>query len=254
MPREQNVGAAGGGSEVWTSAVSVKEQVLLARLGYEPLDAVLGYALQPAPLLLMGGSDGLEMWEVNRALQQAFAQARERMVSDARRAGAAGIVEIELAVSRHADGGRMLECWMRGTAVRARSPVRGGSFFTTTLSGREAWVLSQAGYQPQALVFASSVWYVGRPGLGTWLRRLTSNIEIAAPTQAVYTAREQVVARLQEDAVHAGAAGIVGIDLVLQERAWGCNTIQLLATGNAIAPRDGIPTLPEPALVVGTER
>ena len=100
---------------------------------------------------------------------------------------------------------------------------------TSDLSVDELGLLDNLGATPLGLVLGSSIYHVG------WQRaRLMENMELTALTQAMHTARELAVERMEAEALACDADGIVGVRLVVQPPAWGPGLIEFLAVGTAI--------------------
>jgi len=55
----------------------------------------------------------------------------------------------------------------------------------------------------------------------------------------MYNARELAMARMQAEADHLGADGIVGVDLKMQMYAWGQGVLEFIATGTAVRHLSG---------------
>ena len=66
--------------------------------------------------------------------------------------------------------------------------------------------------------------------------RWSRNQELQVLTQAMYNARELAMARMQAEADHLGADGIVGVQLRIQRYAWGQGVLEFIATGTAVRP------------------
>jgi uncharacterized protein YbjQ (UPF0145 family) len=92
---------------------------------------------------------------LERRWAEGFAAAFDRMVQEAARLGAHGIVGIADRVHRVADA-RILEFHLTGTAVGAEgvAPPDGGVLFTTFLAGQRLVKLVEAGFVPVAAVAA----------------------------------------------------------------------------------------------------
>ena len=66
-------------------------------------------------------------------------------------------------------------------------------------------------------------------------------------TQALYSARELAMVRMEEEADELGADGIVAVRLTLNVHAWGANVIEFLAIGTAVkSDQPGLPRRREP--------
>lgn len=101
--------------------------------------------------------------------------------------------------------------------------------FTSDLSVSEYVLLGEAGFEPLGFVVGSSIYHVGIQ-IGRW----NQNQELQVITQAMYNARELAMARMQGEADHLGADGIVGVNLKMQMYAWGQGVLEFVATGTAV--------------------
>ncbi|HEX4254766.1 MAG TPA: heavy metal-binding domain-containing protein, partial [Streptosporangiaceae bacterium] len=104
-----------------------------------------------------------------------------------------------------------------------------GGVFTSDLSVSEYVLLGEAGFEPLGFVVGSSIYHVGMQ-VGRW----SQNQELQVLSQAMYNARELAMARMQSEADHLGADGIVGVDLRMQMYAWGQEVLEFVATGTAV--------------------
>jgi uncharacterized protein YbjQ (UPF0145 family) len=78
-------------------------------------------------------------------------------------------------------------------------------------------------------VVGSSIYHIG-----IQVTRWGQNQELQVLTQAMYSARELAMARMQAEADHLGADGIVGVQLRMQSYVWGQDVLEFLATGTAV--------------------
>src|SRR6266700_2018912 len=101
--------------------------------------------------------------------------------------------------------------------------------FTSDLSISEYVLLGEAGFEPLGFVVGSSIYHIGVQS-GRWSR----NQELQILTQAMYNARELAMARMRAEADHLGADGIVGVQLRMQQYAWGQGVLEFIATGTAV--------------------
>ena len=104
-----------------------------------------------------------------------------------------------------------------------------GAVFTSDLSVSEYALLGEAGFEPLGFVVGSSIYHVGLQ-VGRW----SQNAELDTLTQAMYNARELAMARMQSEADHLGADGVVGVTLRMQMYAWGQEVLEFVATGTAV--------------------
>jgi uncharacterized protein YbjQ (UPF0145 family) len=101
--------------------------------------------------------------------------------------------------------------------------------FTSDLSVSEYVLLGEAGFEPLGFVVGSSIYHIGLQA-GKW----SQNQELQILAQAMYSARELAMARMQAEADHLGADGIVGVQLRMQNYAWGQGVLEFIATGTAV--------------------
>ncbi|WP_254631612.1 heavy metal-binding domain-containing protein [Curtobacterium sp. Csp1] len=60
------------------------------------------------------------------------------------------------------------------------------------------------------------------------------NTEIPQYTEALYDARELAMGRMQSEAEHLAAEGIVGVQLLSLPHRWGGHTTEFFAIGTAV--------------------
>ena len=104
--------------------------------------------------------------------------------------------------------------------------------FTSDLSVSEYVLLGEAGFEPLGFVVGSSIYHIGIQ-VGRW----GQNQELQVLTQAMYNARELAMSRMQSEAEHLGADGIVGVQLRMQAYVWGQDVLEFIATGTAVRAR-----------------
>src|SRR5271165_7276407 len=101
--------------------------------------------------------------------------------------------------------------------------------FTSDLSVAEYVLLGEAGFEPLGFVVGSSIYHIGLQ-VAKW----SQNQELQVLTQAMYNARELAMTRMQAEAEHLGADGIVGVQLRMQAYVWGQDVLEFIATGTAV--------------------
>src|ERR1700710_1103422 len=106
--------------------------------------------------------------------------------------------------------------------------MREHHFFTSDLSVNEFLLVKEAGFQPLGLVMGSSIYHIGYQPIRGVAEELTML------TQALYSARELAMVRMEEEADELGADGVVAVRLTLNIHAWGANVIEFLAIGTAV--------------------
>src|SRR5437588_4226262 len=105
----------------------------------------------------------------------------------------------------------------------------GKPFFTSDLSVNEFVLLHEAGFEPLGLVMGTSMYQIGYQRAG-W----TQSVEMDVLTQAMYSARELAMTRMEEEADMLGADGIVGVRLDVIRHAWGQSMAEFMAVGTAV--------------------
>jgi uncharacterized protein YbjQ (UPF0145 family) len=215
----------------FTSDLSVDELVLLEEAGWEALDVVCGECCYAIPDYA-GGSVARtrELYRLSRALAEGQTLALDRMRDRAHVAGAVGVVGVRL--SHEDDGlrdGVARHFTALGTAVRPRGESRRGRGpFTSHLSGQDMILLLRAGFRPVGVALGVSVHIARteRPGLKDFR-------ELPALTDALYTARELAMGRMQNQATALKARGIVGVDVTMHVEPK--RIVRFTALGTAIA-------------------
>lgn len=106
--------------------------------------------------------------------------------------------------------------------------------FTSDLSVNEFLLVKEAGFHPLGLVVGSSIYHIGIAG-----RKWGQSQEVDNLTQAMYSARELAMARMEEEAAVLGADGIVGVRLDVGFYEWGQGTAEFIAIGTAVKAENG---------------
>ncbi len=122
---------------------------------------------------------------------------------------------------------------MSSYAVARLRELRGddgkGALFTSDLSVGEFIVVKNAGFTPLGLVVGSSIFHVGYQSTA-W----SQSMEMEVLSQAMYTARELAMERMEEEAMALGADGIVGVRLEVGHYAFAENVLEFMAVGTAV--------------------
>jgi uncharacterized protein YbjQ (UPF0145 family) len=123
-------------------------------------------------------------------------------------------------------------------AASARLAATAGSAeggpFTSDLSVSEFVLLNEAGFEPLGFVVGSSIYHIG-----IQIARWGQNQELTVLTQAMYSARELAMSRMQAEADRLGADGVVGVNLQAQSYVWGQGVLEFVATGTAVRALSG---------------
>lgn len=233
----------------FTSDLSVNEYYLLEQAGFEPLGFVMGSSFYHIGIQwTIMPFQNYELDVLTQALYHARENAMARMEEEAALLDADGIVGVRLEVGEHTWGPGMVEFTALGTAVRAldRSKdyrKKNGRPFTSDLTGQNFWTMLRTRCRPLELAMGNCVYHVGRRGFRQSLGQFGKNVELPNYTQALYTARELALERLQAEAERVEANGIVGVEVQQSNYGWGSHVIEFFAIGTAVDREDHI--LPE---------
>jgi len=260
---DSRLAATAGATEsgIFTSDLSVSEYVLLGEAGFEPLGFVVGSSIYHVGIQIGRWSQNQELQVLTQAMYNARELAMARMQAEADHLGADGIVGVNLKMQMYAWGQGVLEFIATGTAVRAlagsgvhRAPD--GRAFTSDLSAQDFFRLLAAGAVPVAFVLGTCVYHIAHQSVMQSLRQTGQNQEMPQFTQGVYEARELALSRMQAEATHAAASGIVGVSVAVLNHVWGEHATEFLATGTAIrrlAAEHRPETTPKPTFTLGLD-
>lgn len=242
-------------SNLFTSDLSVNEFLLVKKAGFEPLGLVVGCSMYHIGFQWAGINQSMEMTVLSQAMYHARELAMSRMEEEAEALGADGIVGVRLSAKHMIWEPNMAEFVAIGTAVRASD--RSISYrtihdkpFTSELSGQDFWTLLRAGYRPLGLVMGNCVYHVAYQSLGQWFRNIGKNVEMTNFTQALYDARELAMERMQVEAAHLQAEGIIGANIHEHQYSWSSHVIEFFALGTAVTPTRADHHIPTPHLTL----
>jgi uncharacterized protein YbjQ (UPF0145 family) len=119
-------------------------------------------------------------------------------------------------------------------AGRSRLEQNKRGLFTSDLSVSEFLLVREAGFEPLGLVVGSSIFHIGFQQ-SNW----KASQEMSVLSEAMYTARELAMTRMEEEADQLGADGIVGVRLDVGRYEWGEHMAEFIAIGTAIRHRGG---------------
>jgi uncharacterized protein YbjQ (UPF0145 family) len=226
-----------------TSDLSIDGALLLHAAGWEPLDLACGVGVasvpygswsSPSNVLNWGSSTQLASEACNAALDVASQELRDECT----RVQAHGVVGVELQIEVHT---HHVEVDLVGTAIR---PITGedphgkaaaqAMPFVSDLSARDFTLLLRAGWMPLTLAFGASFVYASRRSAGAAIRQSSQNVELTNFTEAMYSAREQAMDRMQQLALHARAQGIVGVKVREGPMSFASRAVSFMAWGTAV--------------------
>ncbi|MEY9932416.1 uncharacterized protein YbjQ (UPF0145 family) [Catenulispora sp. GP43] len=125
---------------------------------------------------------------------------------------------------------------------RLAQSQQGRPCFTSDLSVNEFVLATQAGFTPVGLVMGTSIYHIGiQP------TRWNTSQELSVLTQAMYTARELAMARMEAEADMLGADGIIGVEVRARRYAFSAEIMEFVAVGTAVKAENSNMPLRTPA-------
>lgn len=225
-------GTFGGPST--TSDLSIDEELVLHTIGWEPVELVTGVSIYSVPAGVWNWGSG-EIVSASSAHLQAFAGAVKRIHAECTRVGGHGVVgvEVERSVTRH-----HITVELTGTAVRPvkdtasskRYPV-----FVSDLPAKDFTLLDTAGWRPLGLAYGASFIYAPRRSAGTAMQQKGQNIELTNYTEAMYSARELAMERMQEVAIALKGTGVVDVKVTEGPMHFARHAIGFTTWGTVVA-------------------
>jgi uncharacterized protein YbjQ (UPF0145 family) len=220
-----------------TSDLSVDEALLLHAAGWEPLDLVCGVAVVSVPVGVWNwgrGAISLASDAHNAAVDQA-ARALRSECSKVHGHGVVG-VRVDVEVRTH-----HIEVALVGTAVRPAdgNDPRGRDAaeampFVSDLSARDFTLLLRAGWMPVGLAFGACFVYSPRRTAGAAMKQSTQNVELTNYTEAMYSARESAMEKMQESALAVGGQGVVEVKVTEGPMSFARHAVGFTALGTAV--------------------
>jgi uncharacterized protein YbjQ (UPF0145 family) len=226
---------AGGGqsadARAVTSDLSMDEALLLHAIGWEPIELVFGVSVTSVPPGVWTWGRG-ELQSATDAHNLAVEAASTRLGHECATAGGHGVVGVHVEVEIHP---RHVDVSLVGTAVRpvgTRAPA--GRPFVSELSARDFSLLIGAGWYPVGLAFGASFVYAPRRDAATAIRQSSQNVELTNLTEALYSARESAMERMQTSGQAMGAHGLVGVGVQEGPMRFARHVIGFTARGTSV--------------------
>ncbi len=220
------------GNRAMTSDLTIDEELVLHSVGWEPVELVTGVSLYSVPVGVWNWGQG-EIALASSAHAHAFAWAVKRLEGECTKAGGHGVVgvQVERSVHRH-----HIDVELVGTAVRpvGSSKPASGSVFASDLSARDFTLLEAAGWEPVGLAFGASFVYAPRRSAGTAIQQKGQNIELTNFTEAMYSAREMAMERMQGEALKLRGSGVVEVKVTEGPVHFAHHAIGFTAWGTAV--------------------
>jgi uncharacterized protein YbjQ (UPF0145 family) len=228
--RERLAEVRQSGGSFFTSDLTTNEFLLIREAGFRPLTQVMGSCFyhvgwQGMPYLpgyapgfgqvVLNQGQTFELETTSDAWNEARRLALERLVEEAKLAGADAVVGVQLERGAYDWAAGLIEFVATGTAVASERYDLGEETVLSNLSGQEFAQLFRHGWWPAGLVAGTTVCYAmtgwqQRRGLsvfgGAW-----QNQELPDFTRGFYDARTQAMLRLGRQAHELGSDGVVGV-------------------------------------------
>jgi uncharacterized protein YbjQ (UPF0145 family) len=222
-----------------TSDLSVDEALLLHAAGWEPLDLVCGVAVVSVPVGVWNWGRG-SISLASDAHDAAVDQAARLLRGECSKVHGHGVVgvRVDVTVNPH-----HIDVELVGTAVRPMhgkdSSGRGTDAalampFVSDLSARDFTLLQRAGWMPVGLAFGASFVYAPRRSAGTAMKQTRQNVELTNYTEAMYSARESAMEKMQHSALGAGGEGVVEVKVTEGPMHFARHAIGFTAWGTAV--------------------
>jgi len=225
-------GARHGGRAV-TSDLSIDEALLLHSVGWEPVDLVFGVSVASVPAGVWTWTRAAgEIAAASDAHNLAVHAAATRLGRECAAVDGHGVVGVRVGVDVHP---HHVDVELTGTAVR---PVRGTKAraepFVSDLSARDFALLANAGWYPVGLAFGASFVYSPRRNAATAMRQSGQNVELTNLTEAMYSAREAAMERMQASGLAMSAEGVVAVRITEGPMHFARHVIGFTAWGTAV--------------------
>jgi len=220
-----------------TSDLSVDEALLLHAAGWEPLDLVCGVAVVSVPVGVWNWGRGA-ISLASDAHDTAVDQAARQLRGECSKVHGHGVVGVRVGVSVRT---HHIDVELVGTAVRPMggNKVRGADAaqampFVSDLSARDFTLLQRAGWMPVGLAFGASFVYAPRRTAGTAMKQKTQNVELTNYTEAMYSARESAMEKMQRSALQVGGQGVVEVKVTEGPMSFARHAVGFTAWGTAV--------------------
>jgi uncharacterized protein YbjQ (UPF0145 family) len=229
---QPGTGSAEGHGASRTSDLSIDEEFALHSIGWEPIQLVCGVSLYSVPMGVWNWGQG-EITYASTAYGQAFAAATERIHRECTKVGGRGVVgvHVDATVHRH-----HVDVALVGTAVRKMGSkgLSADQIFVSDLSGRDFALLHAAGWEPLGLAVGASFVYAPRRSAGVAIKQKSQNVELTNFTEAMYSARESAMERMQHAAMGMDGTGVVEVKVTEGPMEFARHAVAFAAYGTVV--------------------
>ncbi len=231
-----------------TSDLSIDEELNLHSIGWEPVELVSGVSLHSIPYGYWNWGQG-EIVAASSAHATALAHATARLVREAAAAGGHGVVGVHIERAIHPTH---VEVSLVGTAVRPAdlNVRRQRDVFASDLSARDFTMLMVAGWEPLGLATGASFVFAPRRSMSTALQQQSQNVELTNFTEAMYSAREAAMQRMQDMALEMHGTGVVAVTVQEGPMSFASHAVGFVALGTVVRLATPTHQLIHPTMVV----
>jgi uncharacterized protein YbjQ (UPF0145 family) len=221
-----------GATGAMTSDLSIDEELNLHSIGWEPVELVTGISLFSIPYGYWNWGQG-EIVAASNAHSQAFVTATSRLQSETAKAGGHGVVGMHIERAIHPTH---VEISLVGTAVRpvGAGAINGSHIFTSDLTARDFTMLMIAGWEPVGLAAGASFVFAPRRSMSTVIQQQSQNVELTNFTEAMYSAREAAMERMQSDALAMKGTGVVDVKVLEGPMRFASHAVGFVALGTVV--------------------
>jgi len=215
-----------------TSDLSIDEELALHSIGWEPTELVCGVSVYSIPVGVWNWGQG-EITYASSAYARSFAAASDRIRRECTKAGGHGVVGVHIEVEVHR---YHVDIALLGTAVRPVGSKRSSpeSVFVSDLSGRDFTLLMASGWAPLGLAVGASFVYAPRRTAGVTIKQASQNVEMTNYTEAMYSARESAMERMQQSALALRGTGVVEVKVKEGPMAFARHAVGFAAFGTVV--------------------
>ena len=234
-----------------TSDLSIDEELNLHSIGWEPVELVCGVSLHSIPYGHWNWGQG-EIVGASSAHATAFANATARLLREAGAAGGHGVVGVHIERAVHPTH---VEISLVGTAVRPVDTTKRleRSVFASDLSARDFTMLMIAGWEPLGLATGASFVFAPRRSMSTAIQQQSQNVELTNFTEAMYSAREAAMQRMQEVAIEMHGTGVVDVKVQEGPMSFASHAVGFVALGTVVRLAKPTHQLIHPTMVVSLD-